>query len=67
MREESDFLNLLCVQVRDPTRFCDTLFLPLCLLDLRFDLGIILGLSLSFSDLEFALVNIASKVSKVVL
>ncbi len=59
--------SILSILSSNPTRFYNTLSLLLGLLDTRFDLGTILGLSLSISDLVFALVNTPSKVSKVVV
>ncbi len=61
------YTGVLSGSSSNPTRFYNTLSLPLYLLDTRFDLGIIPGLSLSISDLEFAPVNIASKVSEEVV
>jgi hypothetical protein len=67
LRDVLCLASILSILSSNPTRFYNTLPLLLGLLDTRFDLGTILGLSLSISGLVFAPVNTLSKVFKVVV
>ncbi len=67
LRDVLYLASILSILSLNPTRFYNALPLLLGLLNTRFDLGTILGLSLSISGLVFAPVNTPSKVSKVVV
>jgi hypothetical protein len=59
--------NILSSLFLNPIYFYNTLPLTLGLLNIRFNLGTTIRLSLSIIDLVFALINTYNKVSKVVV
>ncbi len=67
LRDVLYLASILSILSSNPTCFYNTLPLLLGLLNTRFNLGTILGLSLFISDLVFAPFNTPSKVSKVVV
>jgi hypothetical protein len=67
LRDVLCLTSILSILSLNLTYFYNTLPLLLGLLNIRFNLGTILGLSLSILDLVFTLINTLSKVSKVVV